>query len=119
MKTLGYDERTANRLVPLLRSIVREICDRSLEVESLEQRFRTLRKLRDAGPELTDVQARLSANRRGLRAAQEELSRLGCELDPVLPTVVHIRGKSGGLEDGFTRVVDAPTACRVVLKLAG
>ncbi len=39
MKTMGYDERGAQRLVSLLRSIVREICARRAGIEELEPRL--------------------------------------------------------------------------------
>ena len=119
MKTMGYDECRARRLVPLLRSIVREICERRAGIEELELRLERLSSLHARGPEFYDVQARLSANRRELRLAQKELSRLGCELDPVLPTRVHIPGDDGDLEHGFTWVVDEETACTVPQGVAG
>ncbi len=36
MRTPGYGEGEARRLVPLLRSIVREICERRAKIEELE-----------------------------------------------------------------------------------
>ena len=118
MKINEYDQRTAERLVPLLRSIVGEICERRAEIGSLRQRLRALDKLGDRGWERTDAQARLSMNRRELRTAQKELARLGCELDPFAPTHVRIRGEGTGPAGGRTWVVDACADCDTSLRLA-
>ena len=119
MKTIGYDERKARRLVPLLRSIVGEICERQTAIETLEPRLELLSRPRNKGPEFYDVRARLSAHRRELGVAKKELTQLGCELDRVTPTRVFIPGDGGDLEHGFTWVVDEETACTIPHKLAG
>ncbi len=49
--------------------------------------------------------------RREVRLTTKELSRLGCELDPLAPTRVHIPGDDGHLEHAFTRIADDETVC--------
>ena len=58
MKTIGYDERNARRLVPLLRSIVGEICERQAVIGALEPRLELLSRPRNKGLEFYDVRAR-------------------------------------------------------------
>ena len=118
MKTIGYDEHNASRLVPLLRSIVGEICERRAGIEELQPRLQRLSRL-PRGPEFYDVQAQLSVNQREMRRTRKELARLGCELDPNNSTRVHIPGDDGDLDHGYTWLVDDETACVIPQRLAG
>ena len=42
MKNIGYDRQHALRLVPLLRSIVREVCERSITIAQHETHLETV-----------------------------------------------------------------------------
>ncbi len=101
MKNIGYDRQAALRLVPLLRSIMREVCERSTAIAQLETRLEKLSRSRKKSPESYDLQARLATHRHELRLTRKEVSRLGCELDENHPMRVHIPGNNGELDNGL------------------
>jgi hypothetical protein len=94
-----YDRDRATRLVPLLRSITREIRERTHAVEHLEARLMSHRN--SGWPGEPQVRAELACHRRELRRAREELARLGCALDESHPLRVLIPGRDGKLRSGF------------------
>ena len=110
MKNIGYDRQHALRLVPLLRSIMREICERSSAIAQLETHLEKLSRPGKKSPGFYDLQARLSTHRRELRLARKELSHLGCVLDGSHPMRVRIPGNSGELSHGYTWVAEEGTA---------
>ena len=74
--------RVARRMSPLIRSIGREVQDRSSEIQRLEAELEKLL----AGPgepihEIRRVESELFRQRRGIEQVQAELARLGCILD--------------------------------------
>jgi hypothetical protein len=73
-------------VLPLVRSIGREIAERRQALESLESRRDEL----DGGRELWLIDAECSAHRRGIRHAREELRRLGCSLIGTEPLTIRI-----------------------------
>ncbi len=111
MKNIGYDRLHALRLVPLLRSIMREVCERSTAIAQLETHLEKLSGPRKKSPEFYDLRGRLATHRRELRLARKELSHLGCVLDGNRPMRVRIPGNSGELSHGYTWVVEEETAC--------
>ncbi len=111
MKNIGYDRQHALRLVPLLRSIMREVCERSTAIAQLETHLEKLSRPGKKSPDFYDLQARLSTHRRELRLARKELSRLGCVLDGSNLMRVHIPGNNGEFDHGYTWVADEETAC--------
>lgn len=101
MNKTNYDHHQASQLVPLLRSITREMRERTHAVEHLEAKLRDARR---AGPDseaFLSVQAELSTQKRELRLARKELERLGCALDDSHPLRVLIPGQDGELRSGF------------------
>lgn len=98
-----YDREKAARLVPLLRSITRELSERTEAIELLEARLDTRGGVgkREPSAESAITRSELAQQRRDLRLARQELARLGCELDEDHPLRVLIPGKRGDLQTGF------------------
>lgn len=107
MKKNAYDRKEASNLLPLLRSVGREIRERSRTVgvllHQLDDASRNERPLTDDGRSL---QADLAIERRELRLAKRELTRLGCTLDEDHPFRILIPGEKGNLIEGFTWKLD-------------
>lgn len=102
MHRTNYDHDMASKLVPLLRSITREMRERTHALEHLEAKLRdTLRAQGKDSAEFISVQAELSSQKRELRLARKELERLGCALDESHPLRVLIPGRNGDLRSGF------------------
>jgi hypothetical protein len=100
-----YDETHAEALVPLLRSIMQEIQERTRAIARLERRREILNQSEgayDRKNRLAEAEGRLSVHRREMRLATRELERLGCALDQDDPTRVRIPGRDGKLEQGFS-----------------
>lgn len=95
-----YDRRTAERLIPLLRSITREIRERTTAIDRIDL-------LLDApASEVVlarqhELTARLVEHRRMLRNAERELAGLGCILDEDHPLRVLIPGDDGEFDGGY------------------
>lgn len=110
----SYDRNRARQLVPLLKSITKEMDERLTRIRRLEallestendQRARTSAEL--------DLQAELATQRRELRLARKELERLGCVVDPAHPQRVLIPGSDGNIERGFRWDLDATGVYRL------
>jgi hypothetical protein len=93
-----YAEPQAEKLVPLLVSIGREVKNRIRSIDEFE------RKLEAYGPgnpprdaEGTQIVAELAIHKRELRSALKELERLGCELDADHPLRILIPGLNGAM----------------------
>ena len=85
-----YEREDAERMMPLLRSIRREIKERTLAIHALETRRLS------AGPELAQsLDAELSTQRRELRQVTKELDRLGLAVDANDPLRILIPGAEG------------------------
>ena len=110
MRRIGYDRQHATHLIPLLRSILCEIWERSTAIAQLETHLEELPS-REKSSDFHDLEARLAANRRELRLAKKELASLGCVLDENHPMRVHIPGNSGESDNGYTWETDHETAC--------
>ncbi len=94
----AYDVESAGRLVPFLQATHREIRERADRVRRLENK---LRLVGADDPESTPIQADLSTQRREIRQAKRDLSRLGCEIDELGTFQVLIPGVDGRLESGY------------------
>jgi hypothetical protein len=92
--TNAYDRDRAARLVPLLRSITREIRDRTRRIDALR---RELELIHDGARSrrYRERQAELAIQLRELRLANAELERLGCSLDRSHPLRVLIPADGG------------------------
>lgn len=98
----AYQYDDADRLIPLLRSVQREIRERADAIRRLKSRLdRFPRKLRGS-PDHLALQAELASHMFETRLAKKELERLGCALDEAHPHRILIPGQSGELADGFT-----------------
>jgi len=97
----AYDNRSADRLVPLLRNIHKELRERSDAVRRLENRVRNLSEQELDSTVFYNLQAELATHHRETRLAKKELARLGCALDESHPYRVLIPGVNGELEPGF------------------
>lgn len=78
----SFARHDAERLLPLVRAIGREIEERTRHAAELVERL--TRRSADAPEqrdELTLLESELSTARRELRRAEKELERLGCSLD--------------------------------------
>jgi hypothetical protein len=98
-----YDREKAARLVPLLRSITRELLDRAQAIELLEARLETRGQTekRRGATESANTRSELAQQRRDLRLARQELARLGCALDEDHPLRILIPGEKGDIHSGF------------------
>lgn len=94
----AYDRDDAQKLVPLLDAIFREVADRRHAARTLEKQLARSRREDANAPELHDLRARLAAHRRELRLARKEFERLGCVVDDDHPTRVFIPGTTGRRE---------------------
>lgn len=103
--TRAYDSRDADRLIPLLRSVQREIRERADSIRSLRIRMADLARQRNGKRqdirELTRLQAELANHKREMRLAMKELERLGCAIDEQRPERVLIPGADGELTTGY------------------
>ncbi|MCH2104440.1 MAG: DUF2203 family protein [Planctomycetes bacterium] len=97
----AYSYQGADELIPLLRSIQREVRERRDEILRLENTARVFKRRAKDHPRLASLQAELMTHRRELRMSERELERLGCALDGERPFRVLIPGDDGAIENGF------------------
>ena len=115
----AYDRTTARQLVPLLKSITREVVERLHEVRIFQGRLTLLaQETLDSGAEVTssgeyiELRAALSNHRRQIRLAMKELDRLGCVVDEHNPLLIFIPGSDGNIDHGFQWDPSDPTLRR-------
>lgn len=102
-----YDNESAKQLLPLLRSITREMHDRRRTIRRLEGREMALRA--SAGErgatldhgEMERLGSDLATERQALRLAEMELDHLGCSVSEDEAITVLIPGSRGEFTDGF------------------
>jgi len=76
----------AERMAPLMRSIVREVQARNIEIGRLESALaKLLAAPGEPTHEIRSVESELFQHRRELEGVQKELARLGCSLDAAHP----------------------------------
>lgn len=117
MQAQKYAVQDAERLMPLLRSIRRELRERNLRSAELEAR---LERLCEAKPkrehQIRLVESELSLHRRELRRLERELGELGCKLDEDRPLRILIPSQEGQLacdgELSKTRIQPLPQNVR-------
>lgn len=98
-----YDRDQAQKLTVLLRSIAREIRERSAEIDRLELLLdgpSEFSSEREAQRARSLLEVRIVEHRRALRASERELALLGCRIDDDHPLRVLIPGV-GRAERGF------------------
>ena len=96
-----YDIRGANRLLPLLRSIGKEIEERTEALERLEQEIERLQPQSRTTQESRALIAEAASQRRELRHAREELQRFGCSVLGTAPLTIRIPGRVGEAKKSF------------------
>lgn len=101
MKNKTYDRRHANRLLPLLGAIGREIEERSEALNALEERIAALEAHPRTAEELQRAVAEAAEHRRGIRLAKRELERLGCSVLGTAPLTFRIPGRVGEALQSF------------------
>lgn len=104
MKRNVYDRQLAMRLIPILRSITREIRERTRGIDDLESRLNSASAQAGQDGRSIDpfeIQPALANHRRQLRLAKQELARLGCILDEDHPLRILIPGEDGTISGGF------------------
>lgn len=98
----SYDPRHARALMPLLRSITREIEERRAELEHLESRIeRTEADVPVDREFLRALTSEASIHRRELRAAESELEKLGCSVVGTAPLTIRIPTRSPSGENSL------------------
>ena len=96
MSLRTYALKEAERMVPLLRSIGREIKSRLKATEAIQKRIEGLsRSPRKNELEIFNLEAELSVQRREIRCSEKELERLGCSLDADHPLRILIPSPAG------------------------
>ena len=96
-----YDIRRANSLLPLLRSIGREIEERTAMIERLEQEIERLQPQNRPTQKGRALIADVATQRRELRHAREELQRFGCSVLGTAPLTIRIPGRGGEAKKSF------------------
>lgn len=104
--TKSYDYDGAERLIPLLRVMNREISERRDAIRSASIRIKQLRSdtslsVRERRTQEGFLHAEIANHKRELRLANKELSRLGCLVDELDPSTVHIPGQDGAIDSGY------------------
>lgn len=97
----SYDSRNADRLIPLLRSVQRELRERADHIRGLRVRMANLPRTAAGLDEQRTIQAELAHHKLEVRLARKEIERLGCAIDEQRPERVLIPGVDGDLAKGF------------------
>lgn len=97
----AYERDQAERLRPLLRSIARELDERSMAIRTEGRRLRRLEAHGRDGVAIANSVAALASHKRELRHALEELEAIGCAAEPGLHSTVLVPGPDGELEHGY------------------
>ena len=97
----SYERSDANRLLPLLRSIGREIEERTVALEALERRIGRHPEFPRENPERGALVAEAATHRRELRRARSELQRFGCSVLGLAPLTIRIPGRDGEAKKSF------------------
>jgi len=96
-----YDVRGANRLLPLLNSIGREIQERTEALDQLDYRIGRLPSSNRTGALLAQASAEAATQRRAIRQAREELQQFGCSVLGTDPLTIRIPGRVGEAKKSF------------------
>jgi hypothetical protein len=106
----AYDSRGAERLIPLLRQIQKEIRQRS---DSIRKCYVQIKGLGNSRKTLSGaLRAEISNHKREIRHARKEFDRLGCLIDETAPYRVLIPGADG--TNGFAWELGETTVREVV-----
>ncbi|HZO07905.1 MAG TPA: DUF2203 family protein [Myxococcota bacterium] len=98
MKQRTYALKDAERIVPLLRSIGREIKARRRAAEEMRKHLDVLRtgpRAEGGAQSVEHLEAQIAVHLREMRSAEIELERLGCRLDVEHPLRILIPSPNG------------------------
>ena len=96
MKRRIYALKEAEKIVPLLRSIGKEIHLRRHAAEELQKRLDLVRGLTRTDTSVRqNIEAELATHLREIRASERELDHLGCRLDDRHPLRILIPSSDG------------------------
>jgi hypothetical protein len=95
MKNQVYAETEAEKILPLLVSIGREIKNRMRSIDEIEEKVARRPSTTAKSEETARLVAQLAINKRELQASLKELERLGCKLDADHPLRILIPGLNG------------------------
>ena|SRR5690349_5822133 len=96
MKNRIYALKDAERIVPLLRSIGREIQTRRRAADQIEGCLEgTSPRSHEERVAASNLEAQLATHLRELRSAEKELERLGCRFDDQNPDRILIPSPNG------------------------
>ena len=96
MSHVSYDRTQAFRLLPLVRSIAREVEERELRLRRLESILEESRLRRLSRRRRRLATAELAAQRKEMRRVRTELSGLGCALLGTDPVTLRIPSTEDG-----------------------
>lgn len=96
MKRRIYALKEAEKIVPLLRSIGKEIHVRRRATAELQKRLDLVRSLaRTESAVLQNLEAQIATHLREIRSSEKELDHLGCRLDERHPLRILIPSSDG------------------------
>ncbi len=108
MKTRIYALKDAEKIVPLLRSIGREIQSRRRAADEIQKHLDSLTArmregvrdgasegAREDAPDKPNLEAELATHLREIHGAERELGHLGCKLDEQYPLRILIPSPNG------------------------
>ena len=90
-----YAEPQAEKLLPLLVSIGREVKNRMRSIDEIEQKLARYGPSKPRDRAAAELVAQAALHKRELRTALQELERLGCDLDADHPLRILIPGLNG------------------------
>ena len=98
MKHNMESNQAAERLMPLLRAIGKEMKERTTAIRALEARIADLARSPALNArEISVLESELSLHRRELRGVEKEMSRLGCTIDEADPNRIMVAGSTVSL----------------------
>lgn len=98
MKPRTYVLKEAEKIVPLLKSIGREIKARRRVTDEMQKHLDSLTarpRADDSARSVEHLEAQIAIQRREMRNAESELERLGCRLDQEHPLRILIPSPNG------------------------
>jgi hypothetical protein len=97
-----YDHVGAERLIPLLRSIQKELRERADAIRRLRVLLGSLSPAQRHAGEYFALQAELATHKLETRLALKEIRRLGCSIDESDPHRILIPGSSESAVEGWS-----------------
>ena len=90
MQKSSNDRSQVEKLLPLVRSIGRELSERLQAVSAMEERMATLLSIGSTSKEIRLITAEASSHYRAIRQSRHELGKLGCSVIGEQPLTVRV-----------------------------